>query len=273
MRRAISGIVKGEVPGFPTLPSRVILCGHSMGGLIMSLLSNDDWLSGEFKASNKQLEGLLLLCPAFDTNPILPQFRCCPYVPPTNFCSPAHACTGMLRFVMKSAVQFCQLPLLPKLSPSQYCENGLLEDSDEYKDAVKGKQLEVCEPCSLETMFSLMREMQKNHWKQKGGNLSELPLLLMCAEADSSVPCESLQEFAKVQELEFSHSLAKDEIKGNLRYCLSLTAVPHLCLMDGIRPVPDDEEDWTRSISLPSIQNWVQGVITKGDPRPTNSTV
>merc|ERR1712063_240311 len=130
----------------------------------------------------------------------------------------------MFRFAMKQAVQFCHLPLLPGLSPSHYCENGLLTDSDEYRDAVAAKQLEVCEPCSLETMFSLMKEMQRNHWKQKGGNLSELPLLLMCAEADSSVPRESLQQFAKVQALEFAHSRAKEEIKGNLRYCLSLTA-------------------------------------------------
>eukprot|EP00929_Paragymnodinium_shiwhaense_P001363 TRINITY_DN101593_c0_g1_i1.p1 TRINITY_DN101593_c0_g1~~TRINITY_DN101593_c0_g1_i1.p1 ORF type:complete len:369 (+),score=64.91 TRINITY_DN101593_c0_g1_i1:79-1185(+) len=263
MREAMQALLTGQARELPKLPKRVIFCGHSLGGLLSVLLSEDEKLLRALKAADVTLEGLLLLAPAVDTDSPLSALAPViggPRRAPGNCCSMAHPAHWPVRQLMKLVVACGGGPaLLPPESPENYLQYGMVRDSEEYKTLAKTYQVEHIELGGLLPLLALMRILQTRHWKEAPG-MPELPMMILCAESDSAVPRAAIEAFAEARGL-LKYPGEDAAMHSKLRYLLRVPHAPHQCLMGGIQPPPPAGKDWTQDVSLPSIGRWVNALL------------
>jgi len=264
MRAAIEELLTGNSSDLPRLPKQVILAGHSLGGLLSIVLSEDPKLRRSLQENSITLQGVLLLAPAVDTDsPLADLASFCGGAcqAPGNFCSMAHPVHWPVRQLLKLLVALGPgEKLLPQESADNYFAYGMSKDSDEYKTLSQTYQVEHVEIGGLMPLLDLMRIVQRNHWTQPA-DTPEIPMLVLLAECDSAVPRAAIEAFGAARGLA---QFPKEGVamSGKLRYILHVPHAPHQCLMDGIQPAPESGGDWTQDLSLPSVEKWVQAALT-----------
>jgi len=273
MRCAILQIVKGEVNDLPVvIPKRVLLVGHGLGALIVTMISEDISLAQEFNSAGVELMGVLALAPAYANPAALP--HCC--ARPSSWCSTTQSCLCGVHSLMSWLMSSCSCEsLLSEATPRNYLPNGMKEGSDEFNLLHSNYQVARMEMDGVLPALQLMQTFETEHMMTN--RRPSLPFLLVSGAQDTAVSHQAIQSFLQVRALsQFPVNLHVDlhqqePTLQQLRYALEIPGAPHEILMEGILPKPPNgHHDWTRDVTLPSILSWTKALLSRAPLREDN---
>lgn len=267
MQCAILQIVKGEVNDLPVvIPKRVLLVGHGLGGLIVTMVSEDIRLAREFNLAGVELMGVLALAPAYADPAALP--HCCAM--PSSWCSTTQSCLCGVHGLMSWLVSACSCEsLLSEATPRNYLPHGMKDGSDEFNLLQSNYQVTRMEMDGVLPSLQLMQRFEREHLMTN--RRPSLPFLVVSGAQDTGVSHQAIQLFLRVRGLSqfpvnFNVDLHQQEptLRAQLRYALEIPGAPHEILMEGILPKPPHgHHDWTRDITLPSILSWAKALLSR----------
>eukprot|EP00808_Paulinella_micropora_P026790 g16296.t1 len=258
LEAVISEIITGRGGGSQKF-SQFVLVGHSLGGLLATLLSNLFQQKQLFQ--RKELfpgvyfVGAILLAPALDTL-VDGAFLCCSC---ECCCSDRHCCSllapawcGIYQLLECLVVRCGCTCLLPEEKASNY----LTMPPEEQALLQKSLAVDRMTPEATLTLLDLMKRVQRpENWVARE---CKAPLCVVTGTKDTSVPYQSILAFARARRLTVQRITDLKQTSPAKDLMLVVPGASHQVLAAGVQAQGGGtERDVVEACVLPSIAQWL----------------